>query len=148
MQLPDADTVSFPATQTYSDGSVVKWDQPPLPGGGEPEHPAPMLTLAAGRRRRMNTIRRPLRPPTTRPAAQANSADNTARLLGGAALVVAALGIASRADPPTGMRRLAAIAVGRALLLAAMVSDRDPDRASGVRARRRACPPSPRTTRF
>ena len=48
VQLPDADTVSFPATQTYSDGSIVKWDQPPQPGGGEPEYPAPMLTLAAG----------------------------------------------------------------------------------------------------
>ncbi len=33
VQLPDTDTVSFPATQTYSDGTVVKWDQPPLPGG-------------------------------------------------------------------------------------------------------------------
>ncbi|MDR3658399.1 MAG: YcnI family protein, partial [Mycobacterium sp.] len=48
MQLPDSDTVSFPATQTYSDGTVVKWDQPPLPGGAEPGHPAPTLTLAAG----------------------------------------------------------------------------------------------------
>ena len=48
VQLPDTDTVSFPATQTYSDGAVVKWDQPPLPGGGEPEHPAPTLTLGAG----------------------------------------------------------------------------------------------------
>ncbi len=41
VKLPDADTVSFPATQTYADGTVVKWDQPPLPDGGEPEHPAP-----------------------------------------------------------------------------------------------------------
>jgi uncharacterized protein YcnI len=48
VQLPDADTVSFPAAQTYSDGSVVKWDQPTLPGGSEPEHPVPVLTLAAG----------------------------------------------------------------------------------------------------
>ena len=43
--LPNTDTVSFPVTQTYSDGTVVHWDQPQLPGGGEPEHPAPMLTL-------------------------------------------------------------------------------------------------------
>ncbi|MCA2271410.1 YcnI family protein, partial [Mycobacterium avium] len=34
VKLPDADTVSFPATQTYADGTVVKWDQPPLPDGG------------------------------------------------------------------------------------------------------------------
>ena len=44
---PDAAEVSFPAVQTYADGTVVHWDQPPLPDGGEPEHPAPMLTLAA-----------------------------------------------------------------------------------------------------
>jgi uncharacterized protein YcnI len=94
VQLPDTDTVSFPATQTYSDGSIVKWDQPPLPGGGEPEHPAPMLTLAAA----------PMAPHEHHPSSgmpanhagaggQAKSPDNTARLLGGAALVVAALGI-------------------------------------------------------
>ncbi len=47
-KLPDADTVSFPTTQTYADGAVVKWDQAPAPGGAEPEHPAPTLTLAGG----------------------------------------------------------------------------------------------------
>ncbi|HEY7051449.1 MAG TPA: YcnI family protein [Mycobacterium sp.] len=45
LKLPQADTVSFAATQTYSDGTVVKWDQATSPGGGEPEHPAPTLTL-------------------------------------------------------------------------------------------------------
>lgn len=93
MKLPDTDTVSFPATQTYSDGTVVKWDQVPQPGGGEPEHPAPTLTLAAG----------PVAPPGHHPpsaaADQASApppskpADNTARVLGGAALVVAALAL-------------------------------------------------------
>jgi uncharacterized protein YcnI len=93
VQLPDADTVSFPATQTYSDGAVVKWDQPPLPGGGEPEHPAPMLTLTAGAPHQHH-------PPSGAPADHAvapappKSPDNTARVLAGAALVVAALGIA------------------------------------------------------
>src|ERR1700742_4997040 len=48
VQLPNTDTVSFPATQTYSDGWVVKGAHPPRPGGGEPEHPAPMLTLGTG----------------------------------------------------------------------------------------------------
>ena len=42
--LPNTDMVSFPATQTYNDTTVVRWDQPPLPGGGEPEHPVPTLT--------------------------------------------------------------------------------------------------------
>ncbi|MBW0014201.1 YcnI family protein [Mycobacterium sp.] len=81
VQLPDSETATFPATQTYSDGAVVKWDQPPLPGGGEPEHPAPMLTLAAA----------PAGHSTTAP--QAKSADNAARVLGGAALAMAALGV-------------------------------------------------------
>jgi uncharacterized protein YcnI len=87
VQLPDTETVSFPATQTYSDGVVVKWDQPPLPGGGEPEHPAPMLTLMTG----------PMAPHdhqhASTAATQANGADNTARVLGGTALLVGALGI-------------------------------------------------------
>jgi uncharacterized protein YcnI len=84
VQLPDTDMVSFPATQTYSDGSVVKWDQSPLPDGSEPEHPAPMLTLAA------ETVS----PHEHHPAEQSKSADdNTARVLGGAALVVGALAI-------------------------------------------------------
>ena len=44
--LPNTDSVSFPATQTYSDGTVVKWDEPTPPGGAEPEHPSPTLALA------------------------------------------------------------------------------------------------------
>ncbi len=78
VQLPDADTVSFPATQTYSDGSIVKWDQPPQPGGGEPENPTPMLTLAAE-----PVVPHDHHPPT----------DNTARVLGAVALVLGALGL-------------------------------------------------------
>ncbi|OBG66028.1 MULTISPECIES: YcnI family protein [unclassified Mycobacterium] len=93
MKLPDTDTVSFPATQTYSDGTVVKWDQPPLPGGGEPEHPAPTLTLAVG-----PAASHGHHPPSVAPADQVSGpppkpADNTARMLGGGALVVAALGV-------------------------------------------------------
>ena len=45
--LPNSATASYPATQTYSDGTVVKWDQPPLAGGGEPDHPVPTLTLSS-----------------------------------------------------------------------------------------------------
>jgi uncharacterized protein YcnI len=94
VQLPDTDTVSFPATQTYSDGSVVKWDQPPLPGGGEPEHPAPMLTLAAGPVASHEHHPAPGTPANHAASAEQSKApDNAARLLGGAALVVGALGI-------------------------------------------------------
>jgi uncharacterized protein YcnI len=68
VKLPEEATVSLPATQTYSDGSVVKWDKPTPAGGDEPEYPAPELALAA-------------------PAQQE---DHTARWLAGGAMVLAA----------------------------------------------------------
>ncbi len=42
--MPEAASVSFPATQVYSDGKVVRWNEV-AQGGAEPEHPAPTLTL-------------------------------------------------------------------------------------------------------
>lgn len=45
--LPDAPNLSFPVTQTYTDGTVEHWDQSPLPGA-DVEHPAPTLILASG----------------------------------------------------------------------------------------------------
>jgi hypothetical protein len=46
--LPDADSLTFPTVQTYSDGSTVNWVQETVPGGPEPDDPAPVLTLTAG----------------------------------------------------------------------------------------------------
>lgn len=43
--LPNAPSLSFPANQTYSDGSIVAWNQTAAPGAPEPEHPAPTLSL-------------------------------------------------------------------------------------------------------
>jgi uncharacterized protein YcnI len=95
VQLPDTDTVSFPATQTYSDGTVVKWDQPTPPGGDEPEHPAPTLTLTAAAPGAPHEHHHPSPAAPASPAgAPSNASDDTARILGGAALVVAALGVA------------------------------------------------------
>lgn len=75
--LPDdAESVSFPTTQSYSDGTVVRWDEPPRPDGSEPEHPAPEVTMSA----------------TSAPAA-APAPDGTARWLAGGALVVAAVAV-------------------------------------------------------
>jgi len=46
--LPKAASVSFPAIQYYSDGSVVKWIEKAAPGStAEPEHPAPTLSLSS-----------------------------------------------------------------------------------------------------
>jgi uncharacterized protein YcnI len=44
--LPDVATLTLPTTQRYSDGSVVEWNQVAT-GSAEPEHPAPVLALAA-----------------------------------------------------------------------------------------------------
>jgi uncharacterized protein YcnI len=97
-KLPDADTVSFPTTQTYSDGVPVKWDQAPAPGGAEPEHPAPTLTLAGGPTpAAFNPTPTKSAAPTATaaPPAQQSRAvvDNTSRILAGAALFVGALGV-------------------------------------------------------
>ncbi|WP_022882113.1 YcnI family copper-binding membrane protein [Gryllotalpicola ginsengisoli] len=44
-KVPDTGKVLLPATQTYSDGTVVKWDEPTPASGDEPEHPAPTLYI-------------------------------------------------------------------------------------------------------
>jgi uncharacterized protein YcnI len=106
VKLPDADTVSFPATQAYADGTVVRWDQPPLPGGAEPDFPAPILTLGpAGPRSRHEVHHAPTATATnsadptitqTSPVPVNDSArigpDNLARALAAGALLLAALG--------------------------------------------------------
>lgn len=46
--LPGAGTtVTLPATQTYTDGTVVKWDEKTVEGQPEPEHPAPSFVTTA-----------------------------------------------------------------------------------------------------
>lgn len=83
--LPDApgQQLVMPATQTYDDGQVVAWaDAPPAPGTAEPEHPAPVLTLVA------DTGDAAAGAPTS------GASDDTARWLGGAGLVLGAVGAA------------------------------------------------------
>jgi uncharacterized protein YcnI len=45
--LPASGQLVFKALQTYSDGTVVRWIDEPSADGTEPEHPAPVLKLAA-----------------------------------------------------------------------------------------------------
>ncbi len=88
--LPDVDTITFKAIQTYSDGTVVSWIQVPAPGSSaEPDHPAPVLTLKAA---------------TTTETSSKSSSDTTALViaiialvLGAAALGLAIIGRAKRA---------------------------------------------------
>lgn len=44
----DVDSLTFKALQTYSDGEIVRWIDEATPGGAEPDHPAPVLTLTKG----------------------------------------------------------------------------------------------------
>lgn len=76
-RLPDIDVLVLPATQTYDDGGVVAWNEPPAADGPAPEHPAPTVRLSAAEGE-------------PQPAA---GADPTARWLGGAGLLVGALGL-------------------------------------------------------
>jgi hypothetical protein len=95
--LPDQPSVMFPATQTYSDGKVVRWDQPALPGGGEPEYPAPVLTLTGTGGSGGHDHPAPSGAETPAVAATpqeaAASGDDTARWLAGGALVLAAVAV-------------------------------------------------------
>jgi uncharacterized protein YcnI len=72
--------LDLPAVQTYSDGTVVRWDDPTPASGKEPEHPTPTLEVdKAG------------------PSAVTRADDDAAaRWLGGAGLLVGvvALGVA------------------------------------------------------
>jgi uncharacterized protein YcnI len=92
--LPAAGTVLLPATQTYSDGTVVAWDQPTSAGGAEPEHPAPALvvTAAASSTGTATDASAPPEAASTSPSAEADTRDPVARLLAGAALAVAVVG--------------------------------------------------------
>jgi hypothetical protein len=85
----DRDSVTFPATQTYDNGDVVAWDQPTPADGSEPQHPAPtvQLTPASGDGHGGHGGG------DAPQAAAADSGDTAARWLGGAGLVVGALGL-------------------------------------------------------
>lgn len=93
--LPDEDTVSFPARQTYSDGKVVAWDQPAT-DGAEPEYPAPTLELAAASadEHAGHGGHSTGTSDTATTAAAESSSDDTALWVAGAALVLGALGAA------------------------------------------------------
>jgi uncharacterized protein YcnI len=43
--LPNGEALTFRVLQTYDNGEVVRWIDAPLPGGGEPDHPAPVVRL-------------------------------------------------------------------------------------------------------
>jgi hypothetical protein len=80
----NTDKLTFKALQTYSNGDVVRWIYPPA---AEAEHPAPTLTLVSD-----DADAGPAKPAGA--AASTSSADDTARWLGGAGVVIGILGLA------------------------------------------------------
>ncbi|WP_083710352.1 YcnI family copper-binding membrane protein [Williamsia sterculiae] len=88
--MPTTASVSFPAVQTYADGQRVDWDQRANPDGSEPEHPAPEVTLAAS----SGDGHAAASPDRTTSSDSTAGSDDTARWLGGAGLVIGALGVA------------------------------------------------------
>lgn len=93
--VPDVSSMTFPTAQTYSDGSVVRWDQARTQGAAEPEHPAPLLTIgAAGSAASGGAGAQPTVAGTAagpyRSSAIVAAPDGTARILAVIALVVAA----------------------------------------------------------
>jgi len=91
--LPDVSSLTFKTLQTYSDGTVVRWIDPPAAEGQpEPEHPAPTLALVPASDQG---------PEATDPAEGGDDGDGTATtalvlsivavLLGGGALGVSLL---------------------------------------------------------
>ncbi len=88
--FPDnVDVIRMPAAQTYDNGTVVNWADPPNADGSEGEHPAPSVSLTAATtgdsHGGMSATAAPAEPPS--------SDDTTARWLGGLGLLVGALGL-------------------------------------------------------
>ncbi|MFI0406354.1 YcnI family protein [Actinomadura sp. 3N508] len=93
-RLPaDTGELMFKADQTYSNGEVVKWDQPPAAeGAAEPEHPAPVLKLVPKGQGQQSAVG--LTATTQgKSAATVSADDGTARLLGGVGIAVGVLGL-------------------------------------------------------
>jgi uncharacterized protein YcnI len=106
--LPAPGVLVLPTVQTYSDGTVVRWDEQQSAGSSEPEHPAPSFAVTAADPPasvvgatatsigHAGTATDAKAAGTTAPDSTApdNTApDNTARWLGGVALVVALLAL-------------------------------------------------------
>ncbi|MEV5891429.1 YcnI family copper-binding membrane protein [Nonomuraea fuscirosea] len=99
-QLPkDVDSLVFPTKQTYSGGEVVDWSEAPKADGTEAEHPAPLLKLVpaaadgAASATTAPAVAPSVSPVAAGPASSSDSSDGTARLLGGAGLVVGIIGV-------------------------------------------------------
>ncbi|HKS46672.1 MAG TPA: YcnI family protein [Amycolatopsis sp.] len=97
----NVDELVLPALQTYSDNKVVGWNEVTPANGQEPEHPAPTVKLAAATGdghdgmagMSMGSSDSGSSDSGSSTDGSASNTDTTARWLGGAGLVVGALGL-------------------------------------------------------
>lgn len=87
----DVDQLVFKADQTYSDGTVVKWEDEQK-GTEEPEHPAPVLKLTKAAAEPTGLTATAAAVPVAE-AKTTTGSDGTARTLGGLGLAVGAVGL-------------------------------------------------------
>ncbi|MCG5217384.1 YcnI family protein [Streptosporangium sp. KLBMP 9127] len=94
----DVDQLIFPATQTYSNGEVVKWVDEPKADGSEAERPAPLLKLvpaaADAAAPSPAATQASVAPVAATSAGSAPASDGTARLIGGLGLAAGLIGTA------------------------------------------------------
>jgi hypothetical protein len=69
--FPDAPGMSFSVLQSYSDGTTVNWDEQSA-NGTEPDHPSPVLDLAAGTSAAAATASQPAVTASAQPQASAS----------------------------------------------------------------------------
>jgi uncharacterized protein len=103
--LPKADSMTFKALQTYSNGQTVSWIDVPAPGStAEPDHPAPTLKLAAAGAPTTTGTAAPAATPATASSDDSASKGSVtgAYIIGGIGLVA---GLAALALAVTGRRR-------------------------------------------
>jgi uncharacterized protein YcnI len=108
--LPNnVDELVLPVAQTYENGKVANWNEVTPANGQEPEHPAPTVELAAATG--VDAHAGMTAAGGHAEAAAASTSDGTARWLGGAGLVVGALGLGVGAGATIRARKAGAAAV-------------------------------------
>lgn len=91
--LPAPGTLLLPATQTYSDGKVVAWDQPTPASGTEPEYPAPSIEVTAASPSGAPGADTQTGPAAMSPDSALEGADPVARWLAAGGLAAGAAGL-------------------------------------------------------
>ncbi len=92
--LPDdTDSLMFPAIQTYSNGQKVSWIETTPPGGQEPDHPAPVLTMTSGDEAASTTPTTAAGSPTVQVTTAKKSEVDNAKTIGIIALIVAVVAL-------------------------------------------------------